>query len=576
MTDKIKNHKWIIAVAFIIGVISVAPQLYFAFFVPEFEGIHMLGTDSEFHYLARIQEVYDGYPASGNVFSPDKDKPYLMTSLGEIIVAGFGKISSLDAVTFNVAAKFIFPFVIFLLIYAFVYKLFSSHSTSSGQAKSIAIIAACVAFFGSDLTSGLSYIIEFFSFTSSAAYFLAHTRPINPQISAIFLFVCLYILFKLVNDNKNTNLKLPLLLGLISGISIYIYIYVWSFLIILIGLYFLYYLYKRNKNYIKNFLYIIFVHAVITIPYWINFFQARMHPDYADAARRMGLVSSHEPVLGMWIIISLLAVLFFWPDEYKGVKKFLLFIIISLWIATNQQIITGVMMQQAHYHWNITKPVLVSILVGGLFIYSIQRFIKNNKLVNLFVVLSVLALVYHGAMIQVSAYKHAYPVYLERQGYSKLISYLSDNYNSPQSIFSTELTSAMLPVYTHHDAPNNAFSIYYLSSREYLSKLLFLEYKLQGVKPGVSGEIMRANRCSISKRVFGMYHREQYGSCNAIPDEFDEFIVELERQYKDFYGLSYADIFKDLNIDLVIWEKKNIPGLKQIHNINDEFVIFST
>ena len=565
MTDKIKKHKWVIMLAFAIGVISVAPQLYFAFFNSDFSGIHMFGTDAEHHYLARIQEVRDGYASLGNVFLPNKDQPYLMMGGGEVIAAILGKILFLDTVEFNLLSKFVFPFVIFLLIYFFVYKIFAS--------RSIAIITASMAFFGSDLTSGPSAIMELFQFKSSAIGFLAHTRPINPQISAIFLFTCLYLLFKILYDTKGISLKLPILFGVISGLAVYIYIYVWSFLAIVIALYFFYFLYEKNKGYIKKFLYIIFIHSFVTIPYWINFFQARSHPDYIDSAMRQGLVSSHEFVLGMWLVISLIAVLFFWPDEYRRAKKFLLFVVIALWIATNQQIISGIMVQQAHYHWNITKPVLVSIIVSALFVYSMRRFVKIKKIITLAVILSVLVLFYHGVLSQISAYEYLYPRYLEYQKYSDVVLYFSENYASEQNIFSTHVASVFLSVYTKHNAPNNPFSVYYLNSREYFSKLLFLEYKLIGIEPEVAGDIMRTSKCAVVKRVFGIYYREQYGDCNALPDEI---IDGLESSYKSFYNLSYADIFEDLRIDFVVWDKISIPGLRQVHNINDEFIIFST
>jgi hypothetical protein len=306
-----------------------------------------------------------------------------------------------------------------------------------------------------------------------------------------------------------------------------------------------------------------------------------MHTDYADAGMRMGLVSSHEPVFGMWIIISLLAILFFWPDEYKKARIFLLFIVISLWVATNQQIVTGLALQQAHYHWNITKPVLVSIIVSALFIYSIQRFARNKKIVTGAAVLAASALIYHGVLIQVSSYEYLYQYNMENQKYSDLVTYLSENYNSEQNIFSTQLASVFIPVYTKHNSPNNPFFVYYFNSKEYLSKLLFLEYKLQGIKPEAAGEKIRSERHSASKRIFGIYHREKYGRDGMMPEDD---ILKLEIKYKEFYDLSYEGIFKDLDIDIVVWDKeadKNfeyeiISSLSQVYNINDEFIIFST
>ena len=573
MLKKIRKHYIAIILALITGIISIAPQLYFALSAPEYAGIQMFAADAEHHYLARIQEVRDGHPSLGNVFLPNKDTPYLAPGLGEIITANLGRILFLDTIQFNVISKFIFPFTIFLLIYVFVYKIFAS--------KNVAIISSALAFFGSDLTSGPSYIKELFYFTSSAVNFLPYTRPVNPQISAIFLFVSLYIIFKIIRGEGGGRKNLPILLGVVSGLAIYAYVYVWSFLAVLIGLYFLYFLYSKNKECIKKFLYVILAHGIIAIPYWINFFQAKLHIDYADAAARQGLFESHEFVFSMWLAISLIAVLFFWPEkEYKNAKKFLLFIIIALWVAINQQIITGISLQQAHYHWFITKPLIVSIIVAALFVYSLEKIFRSRKMIILGIAVPIAILFYHAILIQISSYKYQYPYYIERQRYSAVISYLKGTYEDPKNIWTSSGLSWLLPAYTHHNALNNNFVKYYLNNRDYLKKTLFLEYKLSGITPDNVIKVMISEKHKVSKHIFGMYYQENYGRYDLIPDEALE---DLEREYLIFYYLDYIDIFKNLGIDLIVWDKKinenfeyeNIPALKKSHVINDEFDIYT-
>src|SRR4051812_45114212 len=90
------THWLAIIFAISVGVLCVAPYFYFAHTV-EYRGIAMLGQDAEEHYLARIQEAYDGNPTMGNVFLPYKKTPYLTPGLGEDIVAGLGRILHLTA-----------------------------------------------------------------------------------------------------------------------------------------------------------------------------------------------------------------------------------------------------------------------------------------------------------------------------------------------------------------------------------------------------------------------------------------------------------------------------------------------
>lgn len=569
-----KEHYLAIALAIVAGIIAVAPQIYFAFFTDAYSGIHIFKTDAETHYLARINEVYNGHPALGNVFLENKNKPYMQPPLGEIIVAGIGKISGLNAPDMNVASKFLFPPLVFILFYVFVYKLFVS--------KKIAILSASVALFGGNLlslTSGPRDIIGLMSMSGSAAKFLTYTRPIIPQISTLFLFGSLYFLFQVLNGKSKDTKKWLILAGVSWGLAIYIYIYTWSFLAIFTFLYLFYVLYKKDRNSIISLFWIIVIHSVITLPYWINFIQARLDPAYGETAMRFGLVSGHAPVFSMWLAVSLIAVVFLWPKRYKRAITFFLFMVVSLLIAINQQIITGVVMQQAHYHWYITKPLVVSILASVLFVYLLERFIRSNKVGVAVMSVVVALLFYNGLLVQVSAYKNNYETAVGTQRYSEVFAYLKENYDTPKTIWSRDNNmSNLLAGYTEHNAVNS-YAAYYLIERDYFIKRLFLEYRLRGIDPQEIGMILEEEKAQVSESIFAMYYREKFGDSALMPQDF---LIELEDGYKSFYNLSFFDVFKGLQIDLVVWDKKNepdliyknIPALREVVDVGDGFIIY--
>ena len=81
----LKRHGLAFILAILVGVICIAPFLYFALHAPGYSGIVMMGTDGEEHYLARMAEVYDGHAGVGNVFLPDKNLPYFAPAGGEIL-----------------------------------------------------------------------------------------------------------------------------------------------------------------------------------------------------------------------------------------------------------------------------------------------------------------------------------------------------------------------------------------------------------------------------------------------------------------------------------------------------------
>lgn len=578
----INEHYLAVILAIVVGIISVAPQFYFAFFSGDYLGLHMFGTDAEYHYLARINEVYNGHPALGNVFLEDKGKPYTQPGLGEIIVAGLGKTLRLRAADMNVASKFLFPTIVFALFYAFTYKLFAS--------KKIAILAACVSFFGMPLLNpnALRHLIELVSFPANpSAYFLAntkfleYTRPIIPQISALFLFGSLYALFELLNQKDRAGAKKWLILaGVALGLSVYVSIYVWSFLVLFAFLHLLYALYAKNNKSAASLFWALVMHGVVSVPYWINFIQARMHPAYADTAMRFGIVEGREPVFSIWLAVALVVAIFFWPKRYAYARKFFVFMTIATWIALNQQIITGKILQYGHYHWYVTKPLLISMLLAMLFVYCLERFVRSDKVVLFVAAVAVAGLFFAGLLTQVHSYKNNYVRSINRQRYSDVILYLNKQYTVPLTIWSDNGDLAtVLAGYTAHNVPNSSFAAYYLEKRDYFIKRLFLEYRLRGIGPGEIRGVLDGEKEHVSGSIFVMYYREKLGDSALLPKEF---LSELEDGYKSFYGLSFSDIFKDFQIDLIVWDSKVNPNLiyedisilRKTARVEDGFVIY--
>ena len=567
---KIKSHRLAIVLALFIGIISIAPHLFFAFSVPDYSGIQISGIDAESHYLARINEIYDGHFSLSNVFLPYKDQSYLIPPLGEIIIAFLGNIFFLDVIEINTLSKLIFPFFLFLLIYFFVYKIFLS--------KSIAILSSVLMFLGYNLISNPSSIINLFHLSSEVNSFLMYTRPINPQISSLFLFGSLLLLLKLLYHNKKNNFWILIVLGILSGLSIYVSIYVWSFLLTFLSIYFIYYFCLKDWIKLKNISIVIFINIVSTIFFWINLLKIRIQPEYLDLSMRQGLIFNHEFIFSLWLLVSLLLILFFWPKEHQKIKKFFLFAIISLWIVSNQQIITGNVLQVGHYHWYITKPI-ISIILSFLFIYLLKKIINNKIIKNGIIILIIFILFYNGILIQTRAYQYYYQEYLENQRYSEVFSYLKNNYTSSQNILSNIYLSEWLPVYTQHDALNNDYVGLYLNSKDYLIKRLFLNYKLRDINPQDIGELLEKEKSIISNRIFGIYFKEKYGSYDYIPEKI---ILSLEAMYNDFYDKDYREIFEYFDIDLIVWDKykyrdllyQDIAILKEIKTIDNNFIIY--
>lgn len=574
-------HRLAVFVALVVGIISIAPQIFFSF-SPSYKGVQMLGTDGENFYVARIHEIYEGHFSLGNVFLPDKDKPYMLTPFGEILVGGLGNVLSFSAVGVAVFSKMLFPFFLFLLFYSFVYEIFLSASNRSevsvlgnGEAsKCIAIVSASLFLLGENLLSSVRDVAGLAAFTTPARDFLLYTRPIHPEVSSLFLFSALYLLWKVIGREEAGGrlLLFGVCLGVISGFSIYVYIYPWSFLFVAIFLSLAYASFKKRFC-VSALLVAIGVHIAVTAPYWLNFFWARMYPEYSDAAMRVGLVPDHTPVWGLLLVFSTVTVFLLWPKQYARAKWFFAIAVLSLWIVTNQQVITGVKLQVGHYHWYIVKPI-ASILLSFIFIFFFEHIIKRRYLTIFAASILVIVFIYNAALIQLFSYRTYYAQTVEDQRYAALISYLERQYQSPQTVWSDARIASFVPMYTIHNVPNSEYIFHSLNSKGYLTRRLFLEYRLRGVRPETLGAVLRNEEEYVSSRVFGIYYHER-----MLPEEV---FASLETQYPEFYRLPYRAVFRYFDINLIVWDKQSdgvnpyeqISELEKVIEIGDDFVIY--
>lgn len=566
-----KHHYLAVILAIVVGVMSIAPHMFFVLLEPSYAGIHMAGADAETHYVTRIREIYDGHFSLGNAFLPDKNAPYLQPGLGEIIIATIGKILFLDAADMNIAAKFIFPPILFLLVYFFAYRMFLSKRT--------ALLAASAVLLGQNLIMGPDQLAHLPSYFEGISTFLPHTRPISPQISSIFLYISLILLFFFTNRINAVKSKWFLIYGLVSGITIYIYFYIWSFLVVLTAFYLFYFAFKRIKRWPQKFFLITLPHIIITVPYWINFLQARVHPGYENASAGFGLVNARFVVFSDLLAILVVILFFFWPKAYLSARTLTIFAVISLWILTNQQLITGLAMQYSHYHWQITKP-LFAVVISALFIFAMDSIFKGDKMKRFLFVIPVALLFVNGIFVQAQSYFNQRPIAVESQRYKAALSFLDNQYEKSLNVWTINPSlSELITSYTKHDASNAPHAIHYLNKENYIRDSVFLEYKLAGVRPEEISAAMEQDIGNVARRIFSMYYREKYSKYEAV--ERNVFF-ELVRQYKVFYEQPFKKNFEFLAIDLVLWDEKYSPRmlygdtsfLREVAEIGDGFILY--
>ena len=550
MCMEILKRHWIALIfALGIGVVTVSPFVYFQT-TAGYQGISMMGTDAEDHYLARMQEVYDGYPSQGNVFLPDKTVSPIEPGLGEWLEAQFGKALHLSVSQAETAGKFILPFTIALLIYALAYTLSASRAASA--------LASIAVMLGDPFVSNPRLLIELLHSTVPQTSFLIYARPVSPEMSAIFLFGTLLILARLFFTqitvmSRGRRVAALVAVAVLTGLSLYVSFYTFAFLGALELVMFLSALFRRKYSHALELGSAGLGGLILAIPFVINYLHIAAAPAYASASERFGFIATRAPVFGALVFILIAAALFI-PNRLQAARTFFLYGAAALILILNQQLITDHVLQAGHFHWYVTRPF---VCIAGAILFSalVARFVRHKIISFGLYGLVCGVLIYGAVLVQIGAYRAVYPVAHAAQTYASLLASLNAT-SSPQVVWANRDLSSYVSIYTHDDAPNDNYAEYYLIPEQYLVTRLFLEYRLRGVTPANVREVMTQDRADISARLFGVYWRDAAGSYAAIPGAL---LDKYAQEYKDTYAESIPARLASLDVTTVIWDTKADP-----------------
>ncbi|HEV8677602.1 MAG TPA: hypothetical protein VN701_02110 [Candidatus Paceibacterota bacterium] len=436
-----------------------------------------MGQDAEEHYLARIHEAYEGNVSIGNAYLPYKNAPYLIPPLGENIEAFAAKIFHLSVTEVNIAAKFVFPLFVFLLIYALAYSIAPSRMS--------ALFGAACAMLTEQLLSYPTSILKLFQGTivSGGIYW---ARPINPEVSITLLFGALLLLWHIASRPREAafpTFKI-LGLGLLAGALLYVSPYPWSFLSALLLICCGYFLWKRKMRIAISIFCSGCIALACAVPYAINYFHAHSAEGYGAVADSYGVVSSHAPIFGILLAAFLIIVFFGLPAELRRARWFFAASGLSLAAVLNQQIITGAYLQPGHFHWYITKPLLG--LLAGMAIYSFApRFIPSRRLAVGCFAAGIILLLGYASIGQFNFYQINAPKFAGAQAYAPVLSYIRSS-KTQEVVLTTPELSDYIPIYTDADAPADLYASYYLSPAGYVETLKGVEDLLTSSSERVS------------------------------------------------------------------------------------------
>ena len=515
----------------------------------------------ERHYASRINEVYDGHYSIAN---PDlkeyKEAPHFWQPLSELIIGCSAKFIGLKIESLLVLSDFIFPFILFLIIYTLAYHLIGS--------RTLALLCTCAMMMVNIFIFGppqaLIYWVLRFSNLDLAPVLnpkssFLFSRTVNPQFNLIPFFLSLISIYGVVFRESK---KYVVFSGILIGSFFYCNFYYWSYVIGGCGLFSLYSLLKKDYKTVWKFIFSVLIGGLISLPYWVSAHELRSAPFFEEALNRTYMVYTHALYLPKIEILAIAFFLIFYPQKDRPYIFISSFLLAGL-VCENSQVLTG--MKMAPYHWTIycQAPVLWLAYVlmvnnigkrwpGNKYIILIKQ--KKNVLASLLIFLAFFNAV-HTQIIYTYAtdrekgprafYEKSLPTWL---GYQKLypaLDWLNKEGEKDSVVLASVWTSYLITSFTHCNILVGWHThTYLISDQELLERWLIKSYFF-----GVPVE-----------KVYDVIEPNLDGICEICPwrwkeEERPAFRLRLEETYRKLREESIQTWLAKYDVEYILFSQ---------------------
>jgi len=557
MTTFLKKYAFI-ALALVAGVIIVAPSIYFHFVDPAYRGAEMFGSDAEDFYLAQVREIYDGHYHLGNVYYADlKNVPYVQQSLSPMIEAAAGIIFRVPLPWVNIAAKFVFPFLAVCIIYLFWLTLTKRRAVSLTMTAFIIFIPATTVFLD---PHGWTQFFLHRVFSRADLQFLSFARPINPQISALFVYGFLLCAYKFIFANASNRWGLSA--AVLLGLSFYTYFFAFTLIWAVTAVLLIWFLIGREWQRFWRLLTVAIFAALIGIPYILNVWNVLQDPIHTQTAYHLGMLDGHKFIFSrVWWGVTILFLLFYRRADHF--RTFILGVMAAFFIVTNQQLITGATVPiPAHYHWYYVAPI-----GGALLLFLVIRFLERHlsstngrrwvlrgaqSAVMIFFIVS-------GVLFQKLSYFAQRPGIVAQQRYMDVVRWADTRVKEDAVWFGNYHINTLIPVYTRHDVYSHGGAGDYLVSNDRLAHAYYLYLLLDDVPVSALRSYLRdpVHRDDAGRWLFSQKYRVMNGCYGCFPDEVAESIAV---GYEKFYLQNFITELRRYRVDYIVWDRNNDPA----------------
>lgn len=496
--ETIVRHKYALIFALFAGVLSVAPYLLAVFHIGDaYAGVPFLYVNNENYYLGRIQEIFDGHGFVASPFFYEyKSALPLMLPIGEYFYAALAVVTGLTLAHTLVAAKFLFPAILFFLAYILVRDLTKEHApnlaTLAGLSCGMLVVVGIGLVDYNDVLSRLLY-----GSTSPALSFW--TRPVNPITGGLLLFSFLIMLSHIKERSWKFSIAAGIVLCAMIG-----YIFSFGIGLAVLGTLGCFALLFHDYESLKKL--ILAGGIALSIISLYSFFAL---PSLGEGSlERSGLLAGHAPLLNKMTLAALAAAFGLLVYAYRARSMdfirehvryknvwFSLALLIGSFAALNQQILTGISIWPYHLvQYTVPLAIVAVITIGTLVIGP-----HYPRMTRLFLGLGIAASVAFGIWNATT-----YTIFLDdfrtMQAYAPVFAWLNTNAEPDCVVLSADDDRArftnFVPAFTH-------CNIYMTANiggpvpgerilHNYLARL-----RLIGIKPEDAEEYMTAHQGEI-------------------------------------------------------------------------------
>lgn len=246
----IYSRWFVFIIAVFVGAVSVFPYYLAQYSIGySYQGMPLLVQDSEGEYLGRVHELQEGnYSIASSVFFEYKDWPSIVPSIGEWIYFIPSYLFGVSVIDINMFFKFLFPTLLFLLIYVFLKDITKNSIFWS-------VIGGLVVTIGFDLPS--VHFLKKLLFDDFNGYVSTWTRPVNPITGMLALSGYLILVYRIFNGQSKKYIFSGLILGLMIG-----YFFSFVYAGILTVLLILFCFFNKNKDRVFKLIMILVIGAL--------------------------------------------------------------------------------------------------------------------------------------------------------------------------------------------------------------------------------------------------------------------------------------------------------------------------